>query len=73
MLTLQVESAAVECTGQAKDEASSRAESGRIEAEAAVEAAKLKAEASRIEAESELERLKAARDAEIEFLTEQNR
>merc|ERR1711963_427758 len=34
---------------------------------------KLKAEAARIEAESELERLRAARDAEISFLTEQNR
>merc|ERR1712130_801258 len=56
------ESAAVESTGQAKAEATSRAE-----------AAELKAKAMRIEADSELERLKAARDAEIHFLTEQNR
>ena len=40
---------------------------------AAVEAAKLKAEATKIEADSELERLKAAREAEIQFLMEQNR
>ena len=73
MLTLQGESAAVESTGQATAEASSRAEAARIEATAAVEAAKLKAEATKIEADSELERLKAAREAEIQFLTEQNR
>ena len=73
LLTLQGESAAVESTGQATAEASSRAEAARIEATAAVEAAKLKAEATKIEADSELERLKAAREAEIQFLTEQNR
>merc|ERR1712012_1246205 len=73
LLTLQGESAAVESTGQAKAEASSRAEAAKIEAIAAVEAAELKAKAMRIEADSELERLKAARDAEIQFLTEQNR
>ena len=33
----------------------------------------MKAEASSIEAQSELDRLKAARDAEIQFLTDQNR
>jgi len=73
LLTLQGESAAVESTGQAKAEATSRAEAAKIEAIAAVEAAELKAKAMRIEADSELERLKAARDAEIHFLTEQNR
>merc|ERR1712004_689595 len=73
LLTLQGDSAAVESTGQAKAEASSRAEAAKIEAIAAVEAAELKAKAMRIEADSELQRLKAARDAEIQFLTEQNR
>ena len=70
---MQAESAAVESTGQAKAEALSRAEASRIEAEMAVQSAKLKAEASRIEAEAELERLKSARDAEIQFMAEQNR
>jgi major vault protein len=54
-------------------EAQSRAESARIEAEAAVEATKLKVEASRIESDAELDRLLKAREAEIHFLTEQNR
>ena len=54
-------------------EAQSRAESARIEAEAAVEAAKLKVEAGRIESDAELDRLLKAREAEINFLTEQNR
>merc|ERR1711936_105742 len=40
LLSLQAESAAVESTGQAKAEAFSRAEAARIEAEAAVQAAK---------------------------------
>ena len=38
-----------------------------------MEAAKLKVEAARIESDAELERLLKARDAEINFLTEQNR
>lgn len=73
LLNLQAESAAVESTGQAKAEAYSRAEATRIEAETAVQSARLKAEANTIEAESELARLKSAREAEIQFLTEQNR
>merc|ERR1712008_295108 len=40
---------------------------------AAVEAAKLKAEAMTIDSDSELARLKAAREAEIQFLNDQNR
>ena len=54
-------------------EACSRAESARIEAEAAVEATKLKVQATRIESEAELDRLCKAREAEIAFLTEQSR
>jgi len=50
LLELQALSAAVESTGQAKAEAQSRAESARIEGEAAVQQAQLKAEASDIEA-----------------------
>ena len=50
-------------------EAQSRAESARIESEAAVEAAKLKVEASRIESDAELERLLKAREAEIELFS----
>ena len=73
LLTLQGESAAVESTGQAKAEATGRAEAAKIEAMAAVEAAKLKAEAMTIESDSELARLKAAREAEIQFLNDQNR
>ncbi|CAF0883129.1 unnamed protein product [Adineta steineri] len=72
LLQLQALSAAVESTGQAKAEAQSRAESHRIEGEAAVEQARLRAEATRIEAEAELSRLKLAREAEIKFLREQN-
>ena len=45
-------SAAVESTGQAKAEAQSRAESQRIEGQAAVEQAQLKAQAGEIEAVS---------------------
>ena len=50
LLELQTLSAAVESTGQAKAEAQSRAESARIEGEAAVQQAQLKAEAAGIEA-----------------------
>ena len=42
----------MECTGQAKTEAQSRAEAAKIEGKAALEQAKLKAEASKIEAVS---------------------
>lgn len=52
LLELQAQSAAVESTGQAKAEAQSRAESARIEGEAAVDQAKLKATACKIEAVS---------------------
>ena len=71
LLELKAKSAAVESTGQAKAEATSRAEAMKIEAEAAVEAARLKAQASKIEADSELERLTAARNAELTFLADQ--
>ena len=52
LLKLQSLSAAVESTGQAKAEAQSRAESLKIEGQAAVEQAQLKAEAQNIEAVS---------------------
>uniref|UniRef100_A0A0B7A6U1 Major vault protein n=3 Tax=Arion vulgaris TaxID=1028688 RepID=A0A0B7A6U1_9EUPU len=73
LLELQANSAAVESTGQAKAEAQSRAEAARIEGEAAVEQARLKAQATKIEAESELERLTHARDAELKYVSEQNK
>jgi len=72
LLELQALSAAVESTGQAKAEAQSRAEALKIEGEAAVEQAKLKAMALKIEADSELERLTHARNAELEYIKEQN-
>jgi len=72
LLELQAASAAVESTGQAKAEASARAEAAQIEGEAAVKQAQLKAQANEIEAGSELERLKKARDAELNFIREQN-
>jgi len=72
LLELQALSAAVESTGQAKAEAQSRAEALKIEGEAAVEQAKLKAMAQKIEADSELERLTHARNAELEYVKEQN-
>ena len=58
LLKLQSLSAAVESTGQAKAEAQSRAESLKIEGQAAVEQAQLKAEAQNIEAVSILDILK---------------
>uniref|UniRef100_A0A0B7A692 Major vault protein n=1 Tax=Arion vulgaris TaxID=1028688 RepID=A0A0B7A692_9EUPU len=73
LLELQANSAAVESTGQAKAEAQSRAEASRIEGEAAVQQAILKAQANKIEAESELERLTHARDAELKYVSEQNK
>eukprot|EP00039_Didymoeca_costata_P027759 m.19130 g.19130 ORF g.19130 m.19130 type:complete len:865 (-) comp6493_c0_seq1:72-2666(-) len=72
LLELQAQSAAVESSGQAKAEAQSRAEAQKIEGEAAVEQARLRAEAVKIEAESEIERLEAARNAEINFIREQD-
>merc|ERR1712154_139605 len=41
--------------------------------EAAVEQARLKAQATKIEAESDLERLTSARDAELKYISEQNK
>jgi len=72
LLELQAASSAVESTGQAKAEASARAEAAQIEGEAAVKQAELKAKAHQIEAESELDRLTKAREAELKFLREQN-
>ena len=72
LLELQAASAAVESTGQAKAEASARAEAAQIEGEAAVKQAQLRAQAAEIEATSELERLKKAREAELTFIREQN-
>jgi major vault protein len=72
LLELQAASAAVESTGQAKAEASARAEAAQIEGEAAVKQAQLRAQAAEIEATSELERLKKAREAELAFIREQN-
>lgn len=72
LLELQALSAAVESSGQAKAEAQSRAEALKIEGEAAVEQAKLKAEAQKIEADAELDRLTHARNAELQFIKEQN-
>jgi major vault protein len=71
LLELQALSAAVESTGQAKAEAQSRAESQKIEGEAAVEQARLKAQATKIEADSELDRLIQARAAELKYSKEQ--
>jgi major vault protein len=71
LLELQALSAAVESTGQAKAEAQSRAESQKIEGEAAVEQARLKSQAAKIEADSELDRLIQARDAELKYSKEQ--
>lgn len=72
LLELQAQSAAVESTGQAKAEATARAESAQIEGMAAVRQAELKAQAVKIEAESELERLTHAREAEIKYIRDQN-
>lgn len=67
LLELQANSAAVETSGQAKAEASSRAEAATIEGEAAVKQAELKAKAAEIEAKSELDRIEAARSAELAY------
>lgn len=72
LLELQAQSAAVESTGQAKAEATARAEAAAIEGGAAVKQAELRAQAARIEAESELERLTNARRAELDFIRSQN-
>jgi len=72
LLKLQADSNAVESTGQAVAEAQSRAKANQIEGEAKVSAANLNAQASNIEAESELARLKAARQAELEYIKAQN-
>lgn len=72
LLKLQSLSAAVESTGQAKAEAQSRAESLKIEGQAAVEQAQLKAEAQNIEAENELKRINDARKGELEYVSSTN-
>jgi len=72
LLELQASSAAVESSGQAKAEASSRAEAARIEGEAAVQQAELRAKADLIRDQSELERLEAARSAELAYMQRQN-
>jgi len=72
LLELQSLSAAVESTGQAKAEAQSRAESAKIEGQAAVEQAQLKAEAQNIEAENELRRINDARKGELEYVSANN-
>ncbi|XP_060748089.1 major vault protein isoform X2 [Tachysurus vachellii] len=73
LLELEALSAAVESTGAAKAEAQSRAESARIQGEAAVEEAKLKVEAQRIEAEAEMVRLAKAREQELQYKKEIDR
>jgi len=72
LLKLQALSAAVESTGQAKAEAESRAESQRIEGQAAVEQAELRSKAQEIEAESELTRLNEARKGELDYVKHTN-
>lgn len=72
LLKLQSLSAAVESTGQAKAEAQSRAESQKIEGQAAVEQSRLKAEAQNIEAESELQRIEDARKGELNYVSATN-
>lgn len=67
LLELQALSAATESSGQAVAEAQSRAESHKIEGEAAVEQARLRAQAHKIEADADLERLIRARSAELEY------
>eukprot|EP01130_Rhizamoeba_saxonica_P000505 TRINITY_DN104_c0_g1_i10.p1 TRINITY_DN104_c0_g1~~TRINITY_DN104_c0_g1_i10.p1 ORF type:complete len:831 (+),score=294.27 TRINITY_DN104_c0_g1_i10:62-2554(+) len=65
LLRLQAQSAAVESTGQASAEARARAESSKIEGEAAVEQADLAAQAEKIRAEAELAQIKAKQETEI--------
>lgn len=72
LLELQSLSAAVESTGQAKAEALSRAESSKIEGQAAVDQSRLKAEAQNIEGESELKRINEARKGELEYVSASN-
>jgi len=72
LLKLQSLSAAVESTGQATAEAQSRAESLKIEGQAAVEQAQLKAEAQNIEAENELKRINDARKGELDYIGSTN-
>lgn len=72
LLELQAISAAVESTGQAVAEAQSRAESMKIEGEAAVDQAKLAAEAQNINARAELHRITSARKSELEYLQSTN-
>jgi major vault protein len=72
LLELQAVAAAVESSGQSKAEAQARAERLLIEGQSAIELAELKAEAIRIETNADLECQQNAREAEIQFLREQN-
>ncbi|CAI8049167.1 Major vault protein [Geodia barretti] len=72
LLELQAVAAAVESSGQSKAEAQARAERLLIEGQSAIELAELKAEAARIETNAELDCQTRAREAEIQFLKEQN-
>eukprot|EP01116_Phalansterium_solitarium_P022420 TRINITY_DN73_c0_g1_i2.p1 TRINITY_DN73_c0_g1~~TRINITY_DN73_c0_g1_i2.p1 ORF type:complete len:866 (+),score=393.47 TRINITY_DN73_c0_g1_i2:112-2598(+) len=68
LITLQIESAAVESTGQATAEARARAEAAGIEAEAAVKQAQQQTEAARIKAQANLAQLRAKHAAEVAHL-----
>jgi len=72
LLELQAISAAVESTGQSRAEAQSRAESMKIEGEAAVDQARLVADANNISADAELNRITSARKSELDYLRNSN-
>lgn len=65
LLTLQVESAAIESSGTAKAEAMARSEAAEIDGQAAVAMAKLRAQALELESRSQLEMMRLAKEAEI--------
>ncbi len=71
-MELQVQSAALESTGQAKAEAQSKAEAMQITSQAAVDKARLEAEADGIRTEAEIKRLKAARELELDYTQKKN-
>lgn len=66
LLTLQVESAAIESSGTAKAEAQARAEAAEIDGEAQVAQARLRAQALELESRAQLQMVKIAKEAEIE-------
>ncbi|KAL7061320.1 hypothetical protein AAHC03_010079 [Spirometra sp. Aus1] len=72
LVELQVQSATLESTGQAKAEAQSRVEAALISSQAEVEKARLETEAEEIKADAELERLKLAREAELDYIQKKN-